>query len=143
MWSGGRSWLVLLRRQVVDPWFRGRACDARLDQRQAHHQFEDVVGGDAVVPLEPATQTAMHDNVLPVASQERADRRHPPAAPARTVAGNAPVDMPGVQTVRTVVAVAASHDSGVDHRFAVTAAERLLEVTPTRAPGGFVVLVVA
>jgi hypothetical protein len=42
-----------------------------------------------------------------------------------------------------VVAVTASHDDGVDHRFAVAAAEGLLEVTPTRASGGFVVLVVA
>jgi hypothetical protein len=71
--------------------------DPRLYDREAHHGGEIIVGSDAVVPLETATQAAMHDGVLAFRARERADGRHRTATVARAVAGRLPVDVARVE----------------------------------------------
>jgi hypothetical protein len=77
----------------------------------------------------------MHEGMLAVAADEGADRFHGPSAVAGPIPGNATVDVARVQAVRTVVAVPAPGGDRADHRLAVGASERFLEVAPAGAPG--------
>jgi hypothetical protein len=84
-----------------------------------------VVRGDAVVALDTAAQTPVHDDVLAFWADECADWRHQAAADARPVAGPFAVDVARVKAQRAMVTMSTASEGWTDHGAAFPAAERL------------------
>lgn len=98
---------------------------ARLDLRDAAQDEEAVIGGESVVPLQPAALAPVDDDLFALRSVEGGNWRHQPTAGAGPIAHPAVVDMETVEAVRAMVAVMAAGDSRADSLAAVTAGERV------------------
>jgi hypothetical protein len=112
-------------RQVLDCILTAQISMARLYQLQPHAGDDEIVGGDAAMAFHVASETAVHEHLLAVTPEVRADRRHQAAALAEPVAGLLPVDMLRVQAERAVIAVPSPGDWRSDKRLAMPALELL------------------
>jgi hypothetical protein len=108
---------------------------SRCNEREAEAGEEIVVGGDAVVAFDAAAETQVEQYLFAFAAIEDADRSHQGTTTTCAVARLSVVDVPGVETERTVVAVTATGHGRADERFAMAALERLATVChPLLAP---------
>lgn len=106
---------------------------------QAHDQHRVVVGGEAVRVFLAAAEAAVQKHLLAITAGEDADRLHQGVALAAPVAGHGVVDVPRVEAVRAMVAMAPARQRRADELLAVAALERLVGLGPWRTvqPGTF------
>jgi hypothetical protein len=114
--------LSLQRRLDIRDW-QPFACFERVEDRQRQNQIEVVVGGDPVVTLDAAPETAMDDDVLAPGTCESGDGRHRGSARARPIAGCFRVDVARIKAERAVIAVASPGGKGTDQLATMVAAE--------------------
>ena len=100
-----------------------RSAEAGGYVRQRQYDIEVVVGCDAAVALEAATQAAVDDAMLALRPRECGERFHEAAAVARAVARRAIVDVTRVEADGAVVALASAGRRQADHGAAAAAAE--------------------
>jgi hypothetical protein len=94
-----------------------------LNEGQTQHGNRVVVGRHSIVTLEAAGQTAMDEHLLSVRTAEQADGGHLAPARAGAVARDAPVDVPGMEAQRAVVAVVPPPGERADEGLALDTAE--------------------
>ena len=100
-------------------------AEARGDDGEPHDRGGIIVGRDTVVALESATEAAVDQDLLAIRAGEDPDGGHARPAVAAAVTGRTPVDVQRVQTVGTVVAVAATEPQGPHKQAAMAAAESI------------------
>ncbi len=90
---------------------------------QGQHQIEIVIGGDAILALDPAFQAGMHQRIFAVGPRKIADRCHRAATGAEAVTWHALIHMPRMQTVGAVIAVPPAAGDKTNHHAAVPTPE--------------------
>lgn len=90
---------------------------------QMHAGDVIVVGSDAAVACFAASQALVNDDLFTIAPKPGANGFHQTAAIAQPVAGRLTIDMPRIETERTVIAMSPAADGWADKGSAMTALE--------------------
>jgi len=126
VWLKSANEIDRQRRKLRREWLALTPPVHRLNGKESHQYRRVVIGRDPIRSFLAAAEAAVQDHLLAVAPVEDADRRHQRAAITSAIARHAPIDVPGIEAVRTVIAMPTTADRRSDELLAMSALEGLI-----------------